>query len=404
MAESQGETKMGNLAKWRIAAALLGFAIVGIPAAQAADTVEIDVILALTGPGAFLGTSEQQSMQLIEKSVNANGGIHGRPLHFNFYDDQTTPQVSVQLANEVIAKHPAVLIGSSLVATCSAMAPLMQNGPVMYCLSPGIYPAAGSYVFTNNVSTHGMTTALIRFFRSKGWTRLAVTTSTDATGQEAETGIDGFLTQPENRDIKLVEKNKFNTTDISVAAQLERIKDAGAQAYIPWTTGASVATILRGMVQVGLDIPTGVSNGNMTYAQMNQYADFLPKQLYIPSSLWPAGREGRIPVPAAVAAKQKEFYADFAAAGISPDGASVLGWDPVVLVIDALQKLGPDISATQLRDYLIHLKGAAGVNGIYDFEKMPQRGLGLDDTVVTRWSPGKKIWEVVSTPGGAPLN
>jgi branched-chain amino acid transport system substrate-binding protein len=109
-------------------------------------------------------------------------------------------------------------------------------------------------------------------------------------------------------------------------------------------------------------------------------------------------------VPAAVAAKQKEFYADFAAAGISPDGASVLGWDPVVLVIDALQKLGPDISATQLRDYLIHLKGAAGVNGIYDFEKMPQRGLGLDDTVVTRWSPGKKIWEVVSTPGGAPLN
>jgi branched-chain amino acid transport system substrate-binding protein len=390
--------------RWGIAAALLGIAVAGTPAARAANTVEIDVILALTGPGAFLGNSEKQSMELIEKSVNAKGGIHGRSLHFNFYDDQTTPQVAVQLANEVVAKHPAVLIGSSLVATCRAMAPLMQNGPVMYCMSPGIYPPKGSYVFTTSVSTHELTTALIRYFRSKGWTRLAVTTSTDATGQEAEAGIDAFLAAPENRDIKLVEKNQFNTNDISVAAQLSRVKEAHAQAYIPWTTGASVATILRGLVQTGLDIPIGISNGNMTYAQMNQYAGFLPKQLYIPASLWPVGEEGRIPLPAAVAAKQKEFFADFAAAGVSPDNASVLGWDPVALVIDAMQKLGPDITATQLRDYLVHLHGAAGVNGIYDFEKVPQRGLGLDDTVVTRWIPEKKIWQVVSKPTGLPLD
>ena len=44
------------------------------------------------------------------------------------------------------------IIGSAIVAMCNAMAPLMQNGPVMYCFSPGIHPAKGSYVFSS-VST-----------------------------------------------------------------------------------------------------------------------------------------------------------------------------------------------------------------------------------------------------------
>ncbi len=35
---------------------------------------------------------------------------------------------------------------------------------------------------------------------------------------------------------------------------------------------------------------------------------------------------------------------------------------------------------------------------------MPQRGLDVSDTVVTRWAPAKNIWEIVSKPTGIPLN
>ena len=61
------------------------------------------MILPLTGGGAFLGKAEQQALQQYEKVVNAGGGIHGKPLKFVFNDDQSSPQVAVQLANQVKA-------------------------------------------------------------------------------------------------------------------------------------------------------------------------------------------------------------------------------------------------------------------------------------------------------------
>ena len=160
--------------------------------AWAADPYEINAVLPLTGGAAFLGTGEQKALQLVEKAANDTGGIEGRPVKFVFQDDQSSPQVGVQLAGDVIAKKPAVMIGSSLVAICRAMGPLMKDGPVDYCLSPGIHPDPG-YVFTASVSTLDLANALVRYFRMKGWTKIALMFSTDATGQDAENGIKGVL-------------------------------------------------------------------------------------------------------------------------------------------------------------------------------------------------------------------
>ncbi len=57
-----------------------------------------------------------------------------------------------------------------------------------------------------------------------------------------------------------------------------------------------------------------------------------------------------------------------------------------------------------MRDYIASLKGFAGINGIYDFSKTPQRGLDVQDAVVTLWSSAKQTWEMVSKPTGIPLD
>src|SRR6185437_12145635 len=126
-----------------------------------------------------------------------------------------------QLLNDVLASHPKLLLGSSLVATCNAMAPLVQSGPAMYCFSAGIHPPAGSYVFTSGTSTFDQAKALVRFFRLKGWTRLALATSTDATGQDADRGFAEMLAADENKDVRLVAHVHYNITDVSVSAQME---------------------------------------------------------------------------------------------------------------------------------------------------------------------------------------
>jgi branched-chain amino acid transport system substrate-binding protein len=397
----------GRMAHWAVMSMVALCGVGGLMAAapspaRAADPYDLNVILSLTGGASFLGKAEQQALQLAEKWANENGGIQGRPLHLIFHDDQSTPQVAVQLASQVVAGKPAVEIGANLVAMCNAMAPLMASGPLMYCLSPGIHPADGAFVFTSSVSTIDLSRALIRYWRMKGWTKIAVMTSTDASGQDAEKGINLNLALPENKDVTVVAREHFNPTDVSVSAQIENIKAAQPQAFIAWSTGAPIGTIFKGIVQAGLDVPVGTTDGNMTFAQMTQYAAFLPKQLFIPAAEW-AMHGTELKREPEVLAAQERFDAVFKAAGVTPDVASALAWDPAMIVIDALRKLGPGANATQMRDYIAHLKDYAGVDGIYDFERVPQRGLDVNDAVVTLWDPARKNWQVVSQPAGAPL-
>jgi branched-chain amino acid transport system substrate-binding protein len=368
---------------------------------DAAEPYEIDVMIPLTGAAAFLGQGEQQTLGFAERLINSTGGIAGRPIKFRFQDDQSNPQLAVQLAGEIIAKKPAIMFGSSLVASCRAIAPLMKDGPVDYCFSPGIHPDKGSHVFTASVSTTDTSDALLRFIRLKGWKRLAVMFSTDATGQDAENGIKEMLARPDNTDIELVATAHFNTTDVSVAAQMETLKAAKPQILIAWATGTPIATIFRAMSDSGLDLPIATSSANMTYQQMAQYAAFLPKELYFSAAEW-VMRDASLMTPA-MAAKHDEFYRFFAEIGKKPDISSELAWDASMIVAAGLRARGDTASATDLHDFIAHLKDFPGIDGVYDFERVPQRGLDVSDAVLARWSADAKSFDVVSKPGGSPL-
>jgi branched-chain amino acid transport system substrate-binding protein len=367
----------------------------------AADPYVISVVLPLTGAASFLGKAEQKSIEQAEAFLNKSNGIQNRPVHFVFYDDQSSPQTAVQLATEIVASKPTVVLGSAVVAMCNAMAPLMRRGPVLYCLSPGIYPTAGGFIFTSSVSTRDLAAAQVRFFRIHGQTKLALITSTDASGQDARKNIKELLSAPENKDVQLVGESSFNPSDVSAAAQIQRIKGEQPQALIAWSTGASIGTVFKAIVDAGLDIPVATTDGNMTFAQMRQYADILPKELYIPSPDWPTG--SRSDVPMEVNNAKRQFFAAFVGTGTSPDAASTFAWDPTMLVVHALNQIGPDSSADQLRDFLSKLKGFSGINGIYDFVRVPQRGLDENNVVITRWISSKNMWEIVSKPRGEPL-
>ena len=373
-----------------------------IDGAWAAEPYDIHVILPMTGGGSFVGKGQQESLQALEATANKSGGIQGRPLHLVFHDDRTSPQIAVQVATSLIAQKPAVILGSSLVAMCNAMAPLVKNGPVMYCLSPGFHPAAGSYAFSASTSSFDQIAALIRYYRLKGWTEMAALSGTDATGQDADRAIEQILAMPENSGVKLVEHQHFNPNDVSVAAQMERIKASGAKAVIAWSTGAPVATIFKGAIQADLNLPIAPSSGNQTFAQMAQYADFLPKQFVVPSALFPE-HEGVLQLDPRIETVQHAMYAILGERGLKADNMVATSWDAGLIVVEALRKLGPDATAEQLRQYIAALTDFAGVDGIYDFKAYTERGLGPTSSAIVRYDAEGKRWVWLSKPGGEPL-
>ncbi len=376
--------------------------MLGVFGARAADPYKIDVILPLTGGAAFLGQGERQALQLFQARINKEGGVGGRLLEFVFHDDQTNPQLTVQTTDGILPEHPAVMLGSSIVAMCNAMAPLLKQGPFDYCLSPGVHPAPGSYQYSTSTDTHALIEALLRYFRLRGMTRIAFMSSTDASGQDAERGFDDVLKLPENASVKVVERQRFNPRDVSVSAQIERIKLANPQAFIAWSTGAPIATVLKAVVQAGLNVPFGTTNGNQTYAQMRQYKAFLPKELYVPTSVF-LPHEGMFKLDPGVEAQQGKFYAAYKAANLKPDNMAALAWDPANIVVGALRAVGTNATAAQIKKYVASQTSYPGINGLYDFKSAPQRGLTVKNALVSRWDPAADTWTVVSQPTGTPL-
>lgn len=86
-----------------------------------------------------------------------------------------------------------------------------------------------------------------------------------------------------------------------------------------------------------------------------------------------------------------------------PDMVGIASWDPAMLVVTALRKLGTGATAAQLRDYLDNVRGFVGVNGPYDFRAMPQRGLSENSLLIVRWDPARNEAVAVSKCGGSAL-
>ena len=369
------------------------------PGARAADEYVVNAILPITGNASFVGVAHRATLKLAEEVMNKRGGFGGRPFQFRFFDDQTSPQIAVQAANEILASKPVAMIGSSLVAMCNAELPLLRNGPFTYCISPGIYPPPGSYMFSGGVATKDLLGALISYVRNRGFTRIASLTSTDATGQDIESAFTQIMSLAENKDMKLVQRARFTVGDLSVSAQMANIKAANPEILIAWTTGGSIATIFKSAIQSGLDIPIATTNGNQSNAIMEQFASFLPKTLYVPTSMFP-DNEGFLKLDPRIDAAQKEFYAIMKAGNLPVDYMSAGIWDAAILTLTALQKFGPTATAAQLREHLASQTDLVGINGFYDFKTNPQRGLDSRNAVVTRWSAEDKKWIVVSGAAG----
>ncbi|HXF34340.1 MAG TPA: ABC transporter substrate-binding protein [Candidatus Acidoferrales bacterium] len=359
---------------------------------------EINVMISMSGAAAFLGKEQVETYTILEKVVNRSGGIAGRPVKFVFHDDQSSPQVGLQLVNEMISRKVPVIIGSSFAAVCNAVAPLVKNnGPVLYCLSPGIHPAPGGYVFASSVSTRDIAAVMLRYLRERKWNRIAIITTTDQSGQDFETAFNAGLTVRENAALQVVEREHFAPGDISVGAQMARIKAGNPQALFAWGVGTPFGTLLQGITESGIQVPTLSSNGNMISAQLSQYARYIPDQLYFPGTTVLARGQTR---PGPMRDKQAAFYDAFDRAGIKPDNPNNTAWDPANLIVDAFRRLGTSATAQQIRDFIRDQHGWVGINGVYDYADAEQRGIGGYAIVIYRYDAKAGAFIPSSRPGG----
>lgn len=360
----------------------------------------IHTILSVTGSASFLGTSEKAALEAMQKQVNSTGGIDGHPLNFAISDNQSVASTSVSLASPLINQVPVLIVGALTTVDRPVDNLATSNGPVIYDLSPGDHPAKGGFVYSASNSTTSQTQAFVNFAKTKGWTKVAAITSTDTSGQDGWANIQKAVAGSGGA-VSVISHQTFDPKAVSVTTQLSQIKAANPQALFIWTTGTPLATVLKGMQQLGMgSLPTMTTNGNASAEQMQRLANVLPAQLFFPGAPFQVGPQG-------LAGSEKSAVETFDAAmkaqgvPVASEG-NALAWDPALILVSAVKKLGVSATASQINHYISSLTSFAGINGTYNFVNDPSpdnRGLGIASVYITRWDKSAGHW--VPASGGA---
>jgi branched-chain amino acid transport system substrate-binding protein len=375
----------GRQSARRIVTAVLALVLCALAApavTSAQDPFEIDVLLSLTGPFANLGNEEKRMLDSMEPYVNKHGGIKGQPVHFVVYDDQSNSQTAVQLTNTLISKHVTAILGSDVGAECSAMGALLTDGPVAFCISPTFTPKAGAYTFVNGIDNFNQALGLFRFFNRRGWKRVAVVSSTDATGQGLDTRLADVMARKETQGMTVVATEHFNPGDINVDAVMSRVKAANPQAVVLWTVGTGFGTALHSLQNVGVEVPVGTTSGNAGIDELKQFSSFMSDDMFILGSqyLAPAGADPRIKT------QIQSFYDAMKPSGVTVDYLTGTAWDPAMILIDAYRKLGTNATAAQIHQWIESQRAYPGITGVHDFTDGSQRGLSVSSVMITRWN------------------
>lgn len=347
------------------------------------DPYTFGVVTSQTGGASQLGVGELRGAQLAAEYVNSKGGVNGHKIQIESADDQSKPDQALQQTRNLIGKKVTALVGPSVVANCNAVAPFVKdNGPVEYCLSPGI--AASGFVWSASAKTDAMAAETMKYWKSKGITRIAIINTTDASGTD---GGRAAAEAAQKAGVTVTAQVTYEPAAVSATAQLQQAMASNPQALVVWSTGTPVGVALKGIQQLGIELPVMTTNGNLAGAFLERIADYTPKTLLIPATrdFW----WDTLPKSDAAYDLEKQYHAAYQKKyNEAPDFGPGVAYDAVLVLSEAL-KHAKSTSAADIRKAMESIDGLRGVVGTYHMSADDHRGLTVDDVAMVQAENGK---------------
>jgi branched-chain amino acid transport system substrate-binding protein len=335
---------------------LFASALVGLTFARAAEEpIRIGEYASITGKEASLGQSSHNGTMMAIDDLNAAGGVLGRPLLLITEDTQSKPGESATAAKKLISRDKVVaLLGEVASSRSLEAAPVAQLAKV-----PMISPAStnpkvtetGNYIFRTCFIDPFQGPVMAKFAQEKlRAQRVALMVSNSSA---YSIGLAKFFREAFTANGgTIVLEQKYAEGDKDFKAQLTAIKAAGVDAVFNpgyYNEGALIVLQAR---DLGLTLPIFGADSWEAEALIELGGKAI-EGAYLCSHYSPADPSPR--VQNFVQAYKKRF-------GTTPDSNASLGYDSVLVLVDAIKRAGSTDRA-KIRDALAATKNFAAVTG-----------------------------------------
>lgn len=325
-----------------------------------ADVYRFAVLAPLTGDAAQYGITYQNTLEILKDKINAAGGINGKQIVIDYYDDKKDAKEALNAANKIVADGSYTAVIGSQTSSCSmAAAPVLQEEGIIM-VSPQAsnpnYTLQGDYCFSMQLSSSyeaDLTAKMI--VEQYGYKNIAIIYSNDDWGVGVH---DAFVESVNALGGTVVDSETFisgQTKDFTPL--ISKMKSAKPDAVFMATLYSEGAQLLSQYKNLDFDVP--VFTTNTLYKQ-----EFL--------DLAAENAEGILMLNSFELENNDDEYLYLVEKYQEKTGSQVdtyvtQSYDALKIVLDAIEAVGDDPEA--IRDWIAGVHDYRGVSGTFSFNE-----------------------------------
>ncbi|HON38484.1 MAG: ABC transporter substrate-binding protein [Desulfomonilia bacterium] len=334
-----------------------------------------------TGPAAPWGSVARGS-DLIFRIVNEEGGIHGRTIKYFIRDDQYNPAQTKAVVKELVERRGIFAFVGGVGAPCGmAVKDYLAENKVVWV---GPSTAINEYVFPVNPYLFAIyplyedeASILTKYAVEKlKAQKIGFFYQNDSYGKS---GLEGCKQRLNTYNMSLVEEVSVEPSEKDLSSQMLRLKNSGAEVVFLWVNPTSATIALKTSATIGFK-PQWISSDTLSdFPLMNTITGGLWEGVITGGFCLPPDSDHSTIVKYREAAKKyapEERFGTFYLAGM-------LFAEPL---IDALQRVGPNLSTDAFLDALNSTKDFQGIGPKITWS--PDVHQGTDSIQILQCGPG----------------
>lgn len=317
------------------------------------------LIYPMTGDNAMFGEIEVRAHKFVVDEVNAAGGINGRQVKYEVFDDRGDPKEAANIAQKVVGDPKFVAGMGHFRSVCTlAAAPIYDEAKFIFMTDSvnqkitGISPWMFRYSITDSQAGRQLTWAAIK--NHPEWKKAAILYTQSDFGVGLKDAIEPEL-KALGVEVVAIE-SYFEGQSKDYTPQLTKLKEAGPDMVFLLGYYAEAAVIAQQSEQLGMDLtfwgPDGLMNEGLIELGGKSAERVFATAYFFPSMTYPD-----------TATTVKAFKEN---TGIELDGFGAITLDATRMLLEGIKEVGTD--REKLREWLASHRGFVGVAGPIEFD------------------------------------